>query len=58
MFQPQLSTITVDTARLGRYLGRLALKAMEGTPPPTAGPEMRATLIPRASTADLQKVVG
>lgn len=54
MFQPQLSTINVDTAGLGRYLGRLALSAIEGTPPPTAGREMRATLIPRASTAALQ----
>ncbi|MFF2842471.1 LacI family DNA-binding transcriptional regulator [Paenarthrobacter sp. NPDC057981] len=50
MFEPQLSTVRVDSAGLGRYLGRLALSAVEGTPPPAAGPEMRSTLIQRAST--------
>ncbi|MFC8037948.1 LacI family DNA-binding transcriptional regulator [Paenarthrobacter sp. NPDC057355] len=55
MFQPRLSTIDVDTAGLGRYLARLALSAIQGTPTPEAGPEMRATLVQRASTAPPQR---
>ncbi|WP_314213236.1 LacI family DNA-binding transcriptional regulator [Pseudarthrobacter equi] len=55
MFQPQLSTIDVDTAGLGRYLARRALSAIQSIPPPEAGPEMRATLIRRASTAPPRK---
>ncbi|CAH0179901.1 LacI family DNA-binding transcriptional regulator [Microbacterium sp. CFBP9023] len=50
MIHPQLSTIRVDTAGLGRYMAALALSAIDETAPPTAGPEFTATLIARAST--------
>lgn len=50
ILQPQLSTIHVEVAGLGRYLAALALSAIDSTPPPTAGPELRATLVARTST--------
>lgn len=50
MVHPQLSTIRVDTAGLGRHMAALALSAINGTAPPTAGPEFTATLISRTST--------
>ncbi|MFK4851893.1 LacI family DNA-binding transcriptional regulator [Microbacterium sp. ZW T6_19] len=50
MVHPQLSTIRVDTAGLGRHMAALALSAINGTAPPAAGPEFTATLIARAST--------
>lgn len=50
MIQPQLSTIRVDTAGLGRHMAALALSAINGTAPPPAGPEFIAILMTRAST--------
>lgn len=50
MFEPRLSTIHVDIAGLGRYLARLALSKVEGTPMPPVGPEMRVELRVRDST--------
>jgi DNA-binding LacI/PurR family transcriptional regulator len=51
MFEPQLTTIHVDTAGLGRFFADLALSAVEGRPAPAVAPELRATLVERASTA-------
>jgi len=51
MLEPTLSTIRVDTAGLGRFFADLALSAVEGRPAPTVAPELRATLVDRASTA-------
>lgn len=51
MFAPTLSTIRVDTAGLGRFFAELALSAVEDRPAPTVAPELRATLVHRASTA-------
>jgi len=51
MFEPQLSSISINTAGLGRYLARLALNAVEGAPAPQAGPEVQATVVARASSA-------
>jgi DNA-binding LacI/PurR family transcriptional regulator len=51
MLEPTLSTIRVDTAGLGRFFADLALSAVEGRPAPTVAPELRATLVERASTA-------
>ncbi|RZS66427.1 DNA-binding LacI/PurR family transcriptional regulator [Agromyces ramosus] len=53
MFEPRLSTISVNTVGLGRYLAGLALSAVENRPLPPAGPELRVALVPRASTAPL-----
>ena len=53
MFEPRLSTISVNTVGLGRYLAGLALSAVENRPLPPAGPELRVALVPRASTASL-----
>ncbi|WP_448808764.1 substrate-binding domain-containing protein [Agromyces bauzanensis] len=53
MFEPQLSTISVNTVGLGRYFAELALSAVERRPVPTAGPELQVSLVPRASTAPL-----
>ncbi|GAA4045466.1 LacI family DNA-binding transcriptional regulator [Agromyces indicus] len=51
MLEPTLSTIRVDTAGLGRFFADLALSAVEGRPAPSVAPELRATLVERASTA-------
>jgi DNA-binding LacI/PurR family transcriptional regulator len=51
MMHPQLSTIRVDTAGLGRYTAALALSAVNGSPPPLAGPEFTSALVIRASTS-------
>jgi DNA-binding LacI/PurR family transcriptional regulator len=51
MFQPRISTISVNTVGLGRYFAGLALSAVEDRPLPLAGPELRVALVPRASTA-------
>jgi DNA-binding LacI/PurR family transcriptional regulator len=47
---PALSSVRIDTAGLGRYLAQLALSAADGAPPPAAGPETDATLVPRETT--------
>ena len=50
MFEPRLSTISVNTVGLGRYFAALALSAVENRPTPTAGPELQVALVPREST--------
>ena len=50
MFEPQLSTVRIDTAGLGRYSAALAISAATGSPAPEAGPEFASKLIVRAST--------
>ncbi|KRE22483.1 LacI family DNA-binding transcriptional regulator [Agromyces sp. Soil535] len=51
MFEPRLSTISVNTVGLGRYFAGLALSVVETRPVPTAGPELQVALVSRASTA-------
>ncbi len=51
MFEPRLSTISMNSVGLGRYLAALALSAVEEGPAPSAGPELKVALVPRASTA-------
>lgn len=55
MFEPRLSTISMDSVGLGRYLAALALSAVEERPLPSAGPELQVELVARASTAPLVK---
>jgi DNA-binding LacI/PurR family transcriptional regulator len=50
MLEPQLSTVHVDTAGLGRYTAALAISAATGRPAPEAGPVFTSNLIVRAST--------
>ena len=47
---PSLSTVRIDNAGLGRFFAVTALHAAVGAPAPVAGPETRATLLPREST--------
>lgn len=48
---PSLSTIHVDTSGIGRYVAALALHLATGSALPAAGPETRASLVVRESTA-------
>ncbi len=48
--EPQLSTVRIDTAGLGRYLAALALSAAEGHSPPATIPQTQLVLVERAST--------
>ncbi|MET4158236.1 substrate-binding domain-containing protein [Agromyces sp. PvR057] len=50
MLEPQLSTVRIDTAGLGRYSAALAINAAAGRPAPEAGPEFTSELIVRASS--------
>ncbi|MEV3964238.1 LacI family DNA-binding transcriptional regulator [Nocardia sp. NPDC050193] len=50
LFVPALSSIRVDTVGLGRRLAATALSVVEGTQPPTAGPESRALVVARETT--------
>lgn len=51
VLEPRMSSVHIEVAGLGRYLAALALSAVEDAPPPTTGPELRAALVTRASTA-------
>jgi len=53
MFEPRLSTISMNTVGLGRYLAELALSAVEERSVSGAGPELQLALVPRASTKAL-----
>ncbi|WP_207455302.1 LacI family DNA-binding transcriptional regulator [Herbiconiux sp. SYSU D00978] len=55
ILEPQLSTVRVDTAGLGRYIAALALSAAEGAAAPSMPPETRAELVARASTGPAPK---
>ncbi|MDR6907160.1 DNA-binding LacI/PurR family transcriptional regulator [Agromyces sp. 3263] len=50
MIEPQLSTVRIDTAGLGRFSAALAISAATGRPAPEVGPEFTSELIVRAST--------
>jgi DNA-binding LacI/PurR family transcriptional regulator len=47
---PSLSSVRIDTAGLGRYFAQLALSAVGDAPPPAAGPETDAVLVPRETS--------
>lgn len=51
IFEPQLSTVKVDIAGLGRYLAALAVSAVDGTPAPSPGPAAAVEVVARTSTA-------
>lgn len=50
LFVPSLTSVRVDSAGLGRYLAAMALSAVAGAPPPTAGPAGEAVLVERESS--------
>jgi len=50
MFEPRLSTISMNSIGLGRYLAQLALSSVEEREAPSAGPELQVVLKARQST--------
>ncbi|MFE3058003.1 LacI family DNA-binding transcriptional regulator [Nocardia sp. NPDC059239] len=50
LFVPAISSVTVDTDSLARYLARMALHEADGRPAPTEVPDWTAQLFPREST--------
>jgi len=50
MFVPSLSSVRIDTASVGRYVAQLVLHQADGRPAPVAGPDLKATVVPREST--------
>jgi len=50
IFVPSLSSVCIDTASVGRYVAQLVLHQADGRPAPVAGPDVKATVVPREST--------
>ncbi|MEV4580418.1 LacI family DNA-binding transcriptional regulator [Nonomuraea jabiensis] len=50
MLYPSLSSVSIDSVGLGRYLAKLALHAAEDRPLPEAPPDLHAAIVVREST--------
>ncbi|MBB2914353.1 DNA-binding LacI/PurR family transcriptional regulator [Streptosporangium becharense] len=50
MLYPSLSSVSIDSAGLGRHLANLALHAAEDRPLPETPPDLHATVVAREST--------
>ncbi|GAA5078275.1 DNA-binding LacI/PurR family transcriptional regulator [Thermocatellispora tengchongensis] len=50
MLYPSLSSVSIDSVGLGRYLANLALHAAEDRPLPETPPDLHATIVAREST--------